>query len=364
MSNVTGIKPRGGINVFWVPEGLQVADGIDHDYPLKQFDDLEVYTPSRRNTVVAEVTDVPHKRNFFCRVGYSAGDELIYNRVWVEPLEVDAGFITEDVDTEIHFWNAKYEDKSYVSNVTSVLPDGTTFELTDYPFYLGVDEERIYDITTLKDGPPIQDTYYNVTIEGLVYSIYVYGTRVIPVDQEPDWGTPPKIRYRYQTVIATSPTYKEQRRSLTNRIMRDAIISFIIQDVLLTRFHHNIMYGHDKVFGIPIYSETSVLSAAANTGTVTLTLAGDCSKHWNLNQKATHVIIADYSNDKVEIKEIASLASQQIVLERQLVNDFTIGSVVFPCFFGTLKAVRNLSATDNTDAIDIEFQEFLLGTSA
>ena len=296
----------------------------------------------------------------------SIGDILIYNRIWVEPLEVASGFITEESETNIYIWNAEYGSTATIESLTSVLPDGTSFSLdpADTPLELGIDAEIIYVVTVEKPGPPIQDTYYTITIEGIEYEIYVHGTRVIPIDQEPDWRTPPTYRYRFQTVVASSPTFQEQRRSLTNRMLREALIDFTIQNNLLNRFINDITYGHDKVFGVPIYSEASVLSTQATSGSLTLLLNNTTDYYWNLNNLCTHVIIIDYENDIAEIKEVDTVNSTNIVLSRNLIYTYEVGTVVFPCFFASLKGVKSVSQTDNIETINIEFGEFLLGSAS
>lgn len=296
----------------------------------------------------------------------SVGDTLIYHRIWVEPLDISAGFITEEAETSIYIWNAQYGETATIESVDEVLPDGTQFTLqdADCPIEMGADAEVIYVVTVEKPGPPIQDTYYTITIEGIEYEIYVHGTRVIPLDQEPDWSGPPRYKYRFQTVLSSSPTYQEQRRALTNRMLRDAMVTFTIQNNLLTRFMNDITYGHDKVFGVPIYSETSILSTAASSGDLTIFLNDANDYHWNLNNLCTHLIIMDWDNDVTEIKEVDTVNSTSIVLARELINNYSIGTAVLPCFFASLKAIKQLSETDNTQTINIEFSEFLLGSSS
>lgn len=346
-----------------VPSGL-ITQEIPASYPLRG--DTTIF--KKLDSVLAPST---HGDGFrpgdpLQGVIASIGDDIIYHRVWVAPLDVDGSFITEESENNIYIWNAAYDETVTIESVSSVLPDGTSFSLqdSDCPIELGVDAEVIYVVTIEKPGPPIQDTYYTVTIEGVTYEIYVHGIRVIPVDQEPDWTSPAKYRYRFQTTIANSPTYQEQRRSLTDRMVRDAVIQFTIQNNLLSRFINDITYGHDKVFGVPIYSETSVLSTQAASGALTLYLNDETDYNWNINNIATHVIIMDWENDVKEIKEVDTINSTNIVLSRQLINTYAAGSVVMPCFFGTLKAIRQVSHTDNTQTIDIEFSEFLLGSSS
>lgn len=291
------------------------------------------------------------------------GDDLIYHRIWVEPLSIDAAFITEESTHNVYIWNAKF-DNANITNVDSILPDGTSFSLTpaSIPVNMGFNVELIYVVTVESLGPPIQDTYYEVTVDGLDYLIYIQGTRVIPVNQEPNWGTIPQYRFMFQTVLFQSPTYKEQRRSLTNKMLREALLEFVIQNNLLVRFTNEINYGHDKVFGVPIVSEISILSTAANNGDTTLLLDGITDNFWNLNNVTTHILIINYELDVSEIKEIDTINSTNIVLARGLIEDYPVGTVVYPCFFATIKAVKFRSATNTTETISIEFKEFILGS--
>jgi len=294
----------------------------------------------------------------------SAGDFLIYGRVWLTPTEIDAGFITEESETDIKIWNANIYSTVDITAVSSILPDGTDFSLTSVPITLGIDEEKVYTMTIEQSGPPVQETYYTITIGGIDYEVYIHGTRVIAIDEEANWLRPPEMRYAFQTVIAVSPTFVEQRRALTHRMIRETLVRYTINSTPARRLSHTLMYGHDKVFGVPIYNEVRVLSAGVITGGLSLPIIGTTTDLWNLTNLCNHVLIADYGNDIIEIKEIDSVGASAITLERGLINNFPIGASVYPCFFASLKAIRLTSKTDDYDEMTAEFKEFLIGSTS
>jgi len=362
-----------GLQRLWrevapVPDGL-VVDNIEHDdystdYPATQIANDPNLNRAWPAPAVHECGSRPGTDKLG-RLVESVADNLIYHRVWVAPLDIDASFIVEEQEHDVKIWNAQYGLTASISDVAIVLEDGTDFELqdSDTPITLGLDAEQVYVMTVEQTGPPIQETYYTITIDSIEYEIYVHGLRVIPVDAEPEWGQPPSMRYSFQTSISTSPTFDEQRRSLINKALREALVTFVIQNNLLYRFKNTVQYGHDKIFGVPIYTEVSVLDSDVSVGGLTLSLSSSCDYHWNLNNLATHLIVVNYEDDVIEIKEIDSVASTQITLSRGLINDYNTGSLVYPCFFGTLKAISLGSNTDNTDNLKIEFKEYVLGSS-
>jgi len=348
-----------------VPSGLVVHD-ITHSW-----DSLSPITPARTiqepirdgaQGIESEGNPVMYGRLFDAALDVSVGDNLIYHRVWVLPLLIEAGFITEETEHDIKIWNADYNNDATITGVVAILPDGTTFSLDSFPVVMGVDAEYIYIMTVEQKGPPVQDTYYTITIDGVEYTIYVTGTRVIIIDREPEWRMPPEMKYSFQTVIAISTTYDEQRRSLTNSMIRESVVKFVLQNSAASQFAHKLMYGHDKVFGIPIFSEISILDSGVSTGDMTLDLVSSCVDHWNLNNIATHILIVNYEDEVAEIKELDTVDPTQIVLTRALVEDFSAGSTIYPCFFASLQGISSTGITDNLARIDTQFREYFIGS--
>jgi hypothetical protein len=56
----------------------------------------------------------------------ASGDDLLFERIWVEPLTVAAGFITETTTHEISIWNAFKDTAKSFSSMSSENPTGTT----------------------------------------------------------------------------------------------------------------------------------------------------------------------------------------------------------------------------------------------
>lgn len=287
----------------------------------------------------------------------SSGNDLIFERVWVEPIRVDAGFITEELTYDISIWNAYQERSVEFTSISSVAPTGTSLPTPALPLDIQQSDDVVLTLTIDQTGPPIQDTYYKPLIDGVLYSIYITGIRVLGFFPEPTWEKGVQITYGFQTAMFQTERFEEQRRALMDTPHASLKATFPIYSRDAHQLFYDLSYGHDKLFGVPIYNESMGVSSIASA-TITTTDAVD--NLYYLNNLATHVIIVDHGNKLTEIKEISSITpSNTIVCTQAVVESFTAATTrVYPIFFGLVKGVRSGHVTDDVVVVELEFEEF------
>ena len=293
--------------------------------------------------------------------GHNFGDEAVFNRVWFWPETIAIGFIVEDDTYDIVIWNA-YE-REWISHtaVVGTDTDGTAFESLTLPWEIPADSTRTMELTVYEEGPPMQDTLYNLTVEGEVYTTHVTGIRVLGFIPDPSWDEELSISYRFQTTIFDTQRFVEQRRPLYETVQRDASLTVKIDRIVDQQLLHTLMYGHDKVFGIPIYTEKMSATDIPQGGS-TITLSADNSDLWNLNNIGGFIAIIDHYNWMGEIKAIDSITSTTIVTATNISKNFDEDTTyIYPVFFGTIKNVSITSENDLVDRIPITFEEFTGG---
>lgn len=287
------------------------------------------------------------------------GEDMLFNRIWVEPLLISAGFITEETIHEIEIWNAYLDRDVLWTSVVVIRQPGTDFDYPTLPFEITKTADIVRDITVFKDGPPLQDTYYQMTIDGVLFVIYISGIRIVPLEPEPNWESGIKNEYEFQTVMFNTEYFREQRRALQDKSNRKIGFTFNLDELENHRFFNRISYGHDKIFGVPIFSE-KMYPTLATQGTSVITTSNSNEFLWNMQNRTQFVILANHTDRVLEIKEILNFTDYQINLKSVIVESFDLTkTVVYPCLFGTVSAVKYNEKTTHVQTADVEFKEFI-----
>lgn len=289
---------------------------------------------------------------------FSAGNDLIFERIWVTPQLIEASFITESKDYEIAIWNA-YQERSVVfSAIDSTSPTGTTLTTPTLPVNITQSDDLVLTLTIDQEGPPLQNTTYTTTIDGIDFVITITGIRVIGLVPEPNWGPGIQINYSFETAMFQTPRFREQRRPLMDTPYRQAYLRYLSYDTEAHRFFYVLAYGHDKIFGVPIYNEMMRASDIPNGGTV-ITTTTATTDMYNLNNLCSHIAIVDHNNNLSEIKEFSSIGTNSITVSQAITGTYNVNTtLIYPVFFASVTSLQKSHATDDVETIEIEFGEF------
>lgn len=291
-------------------------------------------------------------------LAHSFGDDQIFHRIWFEPVSIEAGFIVEDREYALSIWNAHFDQYADITAIEGVTPQGTGISPDETPIRIQKLWEKVFSAAVFRIGPPFQHTVYRFTINGGDYELLITGMRVIAFAAPPNWDKAVSMGYAFDTVIATRERFKEQRRPLRLRPARDAGLSLLLEGVDAERILNQLAYGHDKVFGVPIYPE-AVFTNDALTGQTSFNTANDISQFWNLHNLSQYVMITDHEKMQGEIKEVLEVSGSTISLKIPVNQQFTPAkSVIYPVFFGLLDTPDFSPKTDFLEEIRIGFQEF------
>lgn len=332
---------------------------VSRSYPVNEAL-LETATP--RYLKVA----YPFDRNLYMKpqkehaiTTFSYAHDLLYNRIWVFPQTIAAGFITEEQIHEITIWNAYLERSVDWTAIGVINENGTTFDYPTFPFTLPPTGDTVRDLTIEASGPPLQDTTWQITVDGLGFDVYTSGIRIVPLEPEPNWGRNIKMGYSFNTVMFNTERFFEQRRALQEISVRRASLNFVLKDYASARMFNRIAYGHDKIFGIPIYPE-KLYPTAVTQGTNTVNVSNSTEFMWNLKNRAAFIVIVDHENHVIEIKEFTQVNDYDIVLKTAIIESFDITrTVVYPCLFATVQSVKYGEPSSHVRTAAIEFKEYL-----
>lgn len=292
-------------------------------------------------------------------ISHSYGDDNLFWRIWFEPVEYAAGFITEDIKFDIKVWNAFMDAFATISAISAIAQSGTSIEHDPVPITIAKFGDMTAEVTIDRLGTPLQNTVYTFTVEGTDYTCTITGMRIIDWVLEPNWENDIKIELAFETSIAENRFFKEQRRYLREEFFRKISVSGWADGLDAQKVKQSLSYGHDKVFGVPIYSEPCYLTGTI-TGQSTINTTNDLTKYWNLNNQCSYVIIVDHALLRGEVKEISSVSANVINLVRSVVQTFDAGSsVVYPIIMATLESLSLNDETDDVTTFDVSFEEYV-----
>ncbi len=343
------------------PTNAVASEGVKNSYPPNTAlgEDAQQYST---HLYVAEPLEdgmfmAPQRE--YGVVTFSYAEDLLYNRIWVFPQRIAGGFITEEQTHEITIWNAHLERSADWTAIGVINEDGTLFDYPTFPFTLPPTGDTVRDLTIEATGPPLQDTTWQLTVDGLGFDIYVDGIRIVPLEPEPNWQNSIKMGYNFSTVMFNTARFYEQRRALQEISTRKLNLQFVLKDFAAQRMFNRIAYGHDKIFGIPIYQE-KLYPTSVVQGTNNIAHSNNSEFYWNLRNRATFVVIVDHENHIVEIKELTSVTDYNIALKTNILTSFDVTkTVVYPCLFATVSSVKFGEPSSHVRTCDIEFGEYI-----
>lgn len=288
-----------------------------------------------------------------------SADETLFGRVYVDPLEANPGFITENRDYAIVVWNADLENISTITSVSVLNQDGTTLTYSALPKDIPRGYDEVMTLTVLGEGPPTQDTQYTIVVGSYSYEVDVQGIRAVPLEADPDWAAGISIDYAWLTAMGFNPRYyKEQRRPMTILPWRNISATFALSGNSAMKFSNSLRYGKDKVFVVPIFTEQILCSNIA-TGTDSITPSNAYDEYYNLNNNCTHVLFLDLASLTSEIKEISSVGASTITFASNITGTFDAAStVIYPAVFSTIRNISSKGETSNLEVIRLSFEEF------
>lgn len=182
---------------------------------------------------------------------------------------------------------------------------------------------------------------------------------MIIFDYEPNWSTEPKIEYGFLTVISTSRTMKEQRKSL-HSVMRRTIAYTIDVDTDAGRILNSLQLGDAIPHYVPVVTEALLPIGTGNLNGSSNIVVNDFSSYFNLRTLTSKVMLINLDGSEVsEIATISSLESPVIYLAANIAGTFPIATtVVYPVMYGICTNKKFSDITDRVVSIGVEFMEY------
>lgn len=292
---------------------------------------------------------------------HSFGDDNLFYRLWFSPAKVDLDFIVEDSEHAVKLWNAWPDQAATIADIAMTDTDGTAMPHDPLPITIPIFGEKTFTLTVFRDGPPLQNATYTFDCGEISFVLPVTGMRILAVTPEPNWEGGIDFSLQFSTVISSNKRFAEQRRPLLPRPLRGSKLAFLPDGLPAQQFFNTLLYGHDKVFGVPVYFEP-LLADSIEQGENYIDVTGDISKHWHLNHQCDFILIVNHETLQNEIKSVSGISGNRIDCGQSIKEVFNpADAVIYPVFLALLESVSGVSPIYTLDEIEVSFTEFNRG---
>jgi|GEM_PF-4412548 len=277
-----------------------------------------------------------------------------FGRVHLTPPVNDFGVVASPVERTLRIWNARLTAVT-LDDLLGSNDDGLSFTgLGTLPITLQPTEERIVTHVAVETGSPIIEASYifEFSTENMYYAATGLRARVFP--HEPDWSDPVQVSRRWKTLLQEGLTGDEIRQSVATRALRDLEFRVLALDATEAEGMRELLLILGKItVGVPLWTETTWLSAPAVSGQTVLSVEVVDS----LALDASFVILWQ-SWRNWEVRRITSSTSNTVTLGDGLVNAWATGTRVVPILFGRLASLPTLGlVTDDDVSTALSFEE-------
>lgn len=238
-----------------------------------------------------------------------------YDRVHINPANINIGNLLSTVTTTFRIWNANTSAKS-VSAVTSLGVEGISITSSKtLPGTFAPMEEATFTLSATLDGPPTLDATIHYDFDGTNdVELKLSGQRVVVWPFMPQTNVSERLQWSTNVLGSFD---KEQRVSLRIAPRQSFEYEFVCDPQQFSRMKTTAAEWSHRLYGVPIWYE-AVTSASVSAGTSVL----------NVNTQYSDFVVGGlllvWSSDTLnEVAEIVAKTSSTITLKRPLQNGYT-----------------------------------------
>lgn len=249
-----------------------------------------------------------------------------YNRIHVEPLNLDMGNILSEAERTISLWNAYFVARTLVS-VTPSADSGLTLELpAEPPIQLAPLEQMLVTLQVSTEGPATIDAHYIFEFDVDEFDLHVVGVRIVAWPWEVNWISPLIERLEWATDVETSYDGHEQRLQLRGAPRGEWEFTFDVRDDQ-RRVFENVIFGWGaRVWALPIWTDVELLEAPLVAGSTSIPMSRTAGRDYRTD--GLGVIIGP--DGEYEAIGVASVSADSITLQDPTLATWPIGSRVYP----------------------------------
>jgi hypothetical protein len=270
------------------------------------------------------------------RVG-NFGDDVHFERVHVEPVSNDAGFVVSPQQLTLRAWNASRYRAVFAVAYEVTGDSGVELQSPpSVPQHFPPLFQQDYTVFVDDSGPAnfentviirFEDVFGAAIPDAETDALY-FGVRVVPFPLDPAGDV--LERYGYLTRILQSGNGNEQRAGLRRIPVRGWTLEFVMPRAE-SRLAHSLIHGwQHRAFGLPIWYDETVLESGAAAGATTL-FAETIDRVWG------NLAILWQDPETWEVLQVSGADSGIVTLDAVLLSAWPAGSKLYPVHLARMR---------------------------
>ena len=265
------------------------------------------------------------------RAGYKVGSffDDYYFRIHVLPRSIDVGNVLGVQTRVVSYWNAFPYDSVTIQSaaiegdagIFVTLPTGVTIPHESPPL-----EELTFEIVVTPAGPPSVDAAFVLDVEGVEYSVEIFGRRIVLFPFRPQWSSYVDETVTYPSwVIAAEDGTEQSGETSGGYPERSFEYTTVAKDEIEAQKLENLLFAwQGRFFGLPIWTERKRLTSAVAAGATSIPFD---TFGFSIEPGSLVVLLSDDLN---EIHEVDTVGPTGVTTVAPLESDWPEGSEVFP----------------------------------
>lgn len=299
--------------------GGAVPNGIGPDsFQVAAFPDfpsagpVERILPSRRTPIVTNAGAIHEVEDFYW-----------FERVHNFPTFFELGNILTTITRSLEIYNAYREDARTVSAFDNNADAGVTIpDLPALPYELMPSSGLLMTVTISTTGPPSLDGTLDFTLDIGEISVPISGSRVVMFSFEPESPIAEELLFLTDIIVAADGT--EQRIRLRKNPRQVFTMRYLFPEGDTRRRAQTLLKGwHQRVFGVPVWTEARQLQADMSTGATEATVDPDFADF-----RVGSLAIVWRDEDNFDALEIESIGASSITFSSPVTHDFVAGETL------------------------------------
>lgn len=260
-------------------------------------------------------------------VAQSFGGLDFYNRVHIQFLTLDLGNLVSDQTASLWVWNA-WRRAIVLNSLAEDNAEGITIGGQPMPpLQYAPQQQRVYELGILTDGPPTIDATLTYTFStGQVLPVRIVGSRVTGFSFAADWSQGMVERLEWSTDVLTSYRGEEQRRALRLGPRKSIEFGVTLSGAERRMFESALWNWGARVWAVPLWWDGAPLGTGVAAGATVLsvdTLTRDF-------QAGGLLMLAGAVATDFEVAEVLSATATTVTLKRPVGRAWAAGTTVYP----------------------------------
>jgi hypothetical protein len=270
-----------------------------------------------------------------------------YNRIFIDPLRIDFGSISENTSANIDVWNAYYKQTVTLTGLTYDSSAGLSLDGGGTPLVFAPLQSRGITVTAGTNGSAILDENLVFSFDlPWVYELPISGFRARMWAFEPNWppsGQSYQVTYSFLTEILNSRSGKEQRIALRGNPRKSLSHECLLHGEQFRAYKDLMWYWQHRAFVTP--ELTRFVDAPYGMASGSNELLLDTVPAWLV---ANVMLVLQHLSAR-EIRVVESVAAGLVTFKTTSGVDWPVGTRLYAGLGGNL--ATSISADRRTNNV-------------